>query len=84
MKTELCAKLYRMGKGRNKDQKLRSERSRKRQNYAMSQNTRGIHSFNKYVIEQILYARLDAGCCRQGSRHNTTALLPGFTVFQGV
>ena len=70
MKTELCAKLYRMGKGRNKGQKMRSERSRKRQTNAMSQNTRVLHSFNKYVIEQILYVRLDARCCQQ---HNSPA-----------
>lgn len=50
MKKELCAKLHKMSKGRNKGQKMRRERSRRKENNAVSQNAREETSFNKYLL----------------------------------
>ena len=64
MKTELGAELHQMGKGRTKGQKIRSERPRRKENNAVSQNAWEETSFilEISVTKQTLYNWLHARC----------------------
>lgn len=76
MKKELCAKLHKMSKGRNKGQKMRRERSRRKENNAVSQNAREETSFNKYLLLSkygMSGFRPDAGT-QWWAQHNGSAL----------